>query len=110
MRGRSVEFALAALPIVRSRIDQLRTLDVQTAAALPEVESLALDIAGHKSSITVFRYNDAHQLEGKVLVVVLAARPTMFGLAQQHVELGLVFSTSEAVRDATITELQNSGG
>ncbi len=110
MRDRSAEFALAALPIVQSRIEQFRTLDAQAAAALPEADSLQMEIGGFESSITVFRYNGAYQLNGKVLVVVLAARPTMFGLAEQHIELGLVFSPTEPVRDATVTELQNSGG
>lgn len=67
-------------------------------------------VAGFESSITTFRYNDAYQLDGNILIVVQAARPTMFGLAEQHIELGLVFSSTKPVRDATDTELQNSGG
>lgn len=110
MRNRSAEFAQAALPMIHSRIEKLRTLDAQAAAALPEVGGVRMVIAGFESSITVFRYNDAYQLNGKTLVVVLAARPTMFGLPSQHIELGLVFSPTEPVRDATEKELQNSGG
>lgn len=110
MGDRSSSFAQAALSIVQERIQQLRSLDFETAVELPEVDSVHTVIAGYESDVTTFRYNDAYQLSGKTLVVVSAARPTMLGMAEQHIELGLVYSPSEPVRDATETELQNSGG
>ncbi len=109
-RNISVDFAEAALPLVQGRVEMLRTLGYKEACALPEVEGSDLLIEGMNASLTVFRHSDAYQLEDKTLVVVLAARPTMFGMGAQHVERGLVFAPDGSVRDATDLELQNSGG
>jgi hypothetical protein len=110
MRSVSLAFSEAALPIVQRRVDDLRMLGYKEAFALPEAEGSDLLIGGMKASFTVFRYSNAWQLEEKILVVVLAARSTMFGMGAQHVERGLVFARGSGVRDATDLELQNSGG
>ncbi len=110
MRNVSLTFSEAALPLVQRRVDELRILGYTEACALPEAEGSDLLIEGLKASLTVFRYCNAYRLEEKTLVVVLAGRPTMFGMGAQHVERGLVFSRDGTVRDATDLELQNSGG
>jgi len=100
----------AATRLVEARVKALSDLSFSQAAALPETDSAKFVIEGMASSITTFRYSDAYAIEGRVLVVVLAARPTLLGIAAQHIERGLVFSPYEAVRPATQLELQNSGG
>jgi hypothetical protein len=67
-------------------------------------------VAGEKASVTVFRQDSPYQLDGRVLVTVLVARSRWFGMTSYHIERGLVFSPGEQVREATETELQNSGG
>lgn len=110
MRDSAVRFAEAARPLVEHKLMELAQLSYDEARQLPEVAGDDLRVAGMKASLTVFRQDDAYQLRGKTLVVVLAARPTMLGMGAQHVERGLVFSRSEPTREATETELRNSGG
>ncbi len=110
MRDSAVRFAEAAEPLVDHRLTDLARLTYEEARQLPEIDGADLIIGGMKASLTVFRQDDAYLLSGRTLVVVLAARPTMFGMGAQHVERGLVFSPSEPTREATDTELQNSGG
>lgn len=111
MMSKSTElFAKAARPVVRQRLSELSNLSYEEVAKLPEVSATDVVIAGMKASLSVFRQDNVYQLEGKTLVVILAARPTMFGMCQQHIEQGLVFSQKEPAREATELELQNSGG
>jgi hypothetical protein len=110
MTSKAATFKVAASGLVEERIERLREMSFAEACALPEVAGEDVLIGGFKASVTTFRYADAIGLAGKVLVVVLAARPLAFGMAAQHVERGLVFAPSEPVREASVTELQNSGG
>jgi len=99
-----------AVRIIEERITGLRIMTFAEAATLPETSSEDHLIAGEKASLTVFRQNSPYQLDGRVLVTVLVARSGWLGMTSYHIERGLVFSPSEQVREATETELQNSGG
>jgi hypothetical protein len=57
-------------------------------------------IADHLANITVFRYC-ADAPGGKILVVVQAAKPELFGAAARHIERGLIFLPDDSVRDVT---------
>jgi len=100
----------AATRLVVERLDALRSLTFEEAAALPPADGTDFTVGGQPASLTTFRYTDAYGLEGKVLVVVLAARPVVRGLGAHHIEQGLVFSPESGVRSATEAELRNSGG
>lgn len=104
------EYNAEANDIVGRRIEVLRQLTFAQAAALPETNGEDVVIAGSKASVTVFRQSSPYQLEGKILVTVLVARETWFGMSAHHTERGLVFSSEQEVREATEIELQNSGG
>jgi hypothetical protein len=110
MASINLQHVIAATREVEARIGELERLTYAEAKGLPEVAATDTVIAGRKASITVFRRDHVHELEGKTLVVVLAAIPTMFGMSSYHVERGLVFSAHDALRRATDGELQNSGG
>ena len=97
-------------PLVEQKLAGLARLSYDQARQLPEVEGSDVDFSGVKASLTVFRQDDAYDLAGKILVLVVAARPTLMGIATQHVERGLVFSPSEPTREATQSEIRNSGG
>jgi hypothetical protein len=105
-----VRFAEAALPLVEQKLAEFEVFTYEEVGHLPEVDGQDTEIAGIASTITVFRQDNAYGLHGKILIVVLAARPTMFGMGEQHVERGLVFSPHEPTRPATKEELRNSGG
>ena len=104
------EFEFEATRLVEAEVVRLRGLSHAEATSLPEVKALDVVIAGKSASLTAFRYIDAGTQPGHTLVVVLAARPQFFGIASRHLERGLVFAPFEVVRDATATELENSGG
>jgi len=104
------EYIAEATRFVETKIHGLRQLSYAEASLLPEVDGADVVIAGQKASITTFRQTDAYQLGDKILVVVLAANPSFFGMTAFHIERGLVFSPTEPVRTATELELQNSGG
>ena len=104
------EYLAEATRLVEARISRLRDLTYLEVQALPETDSIDAIIAGTQASITMFRYQDAFQLEGKTLLVVLAATPGLSGMTSFHIERGLLFSPSGPVRLATDIELQNSGG
>ena len=96
--------------IIEGRIEDLRIKSFEEASALPEADSEDCLVAGEKVTITVFRQNSPYQLEGKILVTVLVAKPELFGMATSHIERGLVFSPNEQAREAKEHELQNTGG
>ncbi len=96
--------------MVVERIDALKALAFEQAASLPEAQGADFTIEGKQASVTTFRYTNAFGLDGKVLVVVLAARPSLLGMGSHHIEQGLVFSEDGHVRSASDVELQNSGG
>ena len=96
--------------VIDGRIRDLRGKSFDEASALPEVASEDCLFAGEKVSVTVFRQNSPYQLDGKVLITVLVAKPELLGMTSTHIERGLVFSPNEAVREATQDELQNTGG
>lgn len=104
------EYIAGATSLVEAKIQALQNLSYEEASSLPEVEDADVVLAGNKASITTFRYADAYQLEGKTLIVVLAAKPSFFGMCSFHIERGLIFSPIESPRSATELELQNSGG
>lgn len=104
------EYIAEATDLVEKKIHGLRQLSYEQACLLPEVDGADVLIANQKASITTFRQTDVYQLEGKTLVVVLAAKPSFFGMTAFHIERGLVFSPAEPLRTATELELQNSGG
>jgi hypothetical protein len=104
------EFEVEATRLVEDEVARLRGLSHAEATSLPEVNASDVVIAGKAASLTAFRYIDEGMRRGHTLIVVLAARPQFFGMASRHLERGLVFSPLEEVRDATATELQNSGG
>ena len=110
MAGPTPKYMAEAGRMVEEQIHQLQKLNFEQACALPKINGLDLVIAETKASITTFQYSDAYQLEGKILVVVLAARPRFFGMTSFHIERGLVFSRDEPTRTATERELENSGG
>ena len=100
----------SATRLVVERLDVLRGLTFEQVAGLPEADDIEMIVAGRPMSLTTFRYTNAHDLEGQVFVVVLAARPVLLGIGAHHVERGLVFSLDDDVRSATEAELRNSGG
>jgi hypothetical protein len=104
------QYIAEASRLVDDRIKELERLTHAEAECLPEVTEMVTVIAGRKASITVFRQDDSYELEGKTLVVVLAATPVALGTGAHHVERGLVFSARDPARRATERELQNSGG
>src|SRR5882672_3150873 len=104
------DYASEASRLIEGRLAPIRLLTLAEAASLPDTNGIDTVIAGVKASITTFRYTSPYQLEGSILVVVLIARPRWFGMAEHHIERGLVFSADGKVRDATERELQNSGG
>ena len=106
----SPDYAPEASRVIEARVGELRRLTLEEAAALPETNGVDTVISGVKASITTFRYLNPFQMEGSVLVVVLAARPMWLGMAAHHIERGLMFSPDGKVREATERELQNSGG
>jgi hypothetical protein len=99
-----------AARIIEDRIKELRFMTFAEVATRPETSSEDQLIAGEKASVTVFRQDSPYQLDGRVLVTVLVAKSGWFGMTSYHIERGLVFSPGEQVREATETELQNSGG
>ncbi len=108
------QFEVEAYRLVESEVSRLRRLSHGEAKSLPEVSDSDVVIAQKAASLTVFRYAGDDVPDDlpadHVLVVVLAARPQFFGMASRHFERGLVFSPVGVVRDATATELENSGG
>ena len=106
----AVDYVIEATREAENAVAALRSLSFAEAASLPRTESRNITIAGANSSLTIFRYSDAHLLEGQLLLVVSVARPRWLGMTSQQIERGLVFASDGAVREATITELQNSGG
>jgi hypothetical protein len=92
----------------RRTAEKVRGLTFEQASALLSAEGADITIAGSPASLTTFRYIDAYELGGKVLVVVLAAKPVRWGIGAGHIEQGLVFSSDNSVRAATEIELQNS--
>ena len=56
---------------------------------LPESASEEISIRGVKAGLTVFRQLSPHELEGKVLVTVLVARPRLLGMSTHHLQKGL---------------------
>ena len=104
------EYDAEAANIVGRRIEALRQMTFAQAGVLPETNGEDVTIAGSKASVAVFRQNSPYQLEGKILVTVLVAKETWFGMFAHHIERGLVFSSDQEVREATEIELQNSGG
>jgi hypothetical protein len=106
----STHYNEEAARIIEDRIEELRIMTFAEAATLPETSSEDQLVAGEKASVTVFRQDSPYQLDGRVLVTVLVARSRWFGMISYHIERGLVFSPDEQVREATETELQNSGG
>jgi len=105
-----LEYIAEANRIVDERIVQLRGLPPSDAAALPEVDGRDIEIAGKRASVTVFRQDSPYGLENRTLVTVLVALPRWFGMAAHHIERGLVFAPDGSVREASLLELQNSGG
>ena len=92
MSSLSSEYIVEATQLVESKIHSLQQLSYDQASALSETEEVNLLIANEKASLTTFRQTDALNLNGKILVVVLAAKRRHFGLSSIHVERGLVFS------------------
>ncbi len=100
-----------ALAVIRSEVDRLRgELTFSQALALPEAEGKDIVVAGKEVQLTIFRQTEPSFLKGDVLVTVQVARFGLGGIVSYHTERGLVFSPSEAPREATQIELQNSGG
>jgi hypothetical protein len=97
-----------AVKVLEDRLNRLRLLSHADARALAEADSEDIVIAGAKASVTVFRQDDAYQLQGRTLVTLLVLRRWWFGLHTHHMTRGLVFSPDEATREATNLELQNS--
>jgi hypothetical protein len=108
------EFEVDACRLVESEMTRLRRLSHGEAKSLPESSESDVVIAQKAASLTVFRYADEVVTDDlpadHVLVVVLASRAQFFGMAQRHFERGLVFAPVGAARDATASELANSGG
>jgi hypothetical protein len=103
-------FDSEARKLVDAEIARLQSLSFAAARELPESDGRDIRIGDQPASLTVFRYVSPFELEGRVLVVVLAALPRLFGMAARHVERGLVFLQELPPREATQTELENSGG
>ncbi|XVJ69693.1 MAG: hypothetical protein HEQ39_08580 [Rhizobacter sp.] len=110
MTSPTPKYMAEATRMVEEQIRRLQKLNFEQACTLPKIDGLDLVIAETKTSITTLQYSDAYQLEGKILVVVLAATPSFFGMTAFHTERGLFFSTDEPTRSATEVELENSGG
>lgn len=105
-----VAFNSEAYRIIIERLAILRRLNFAEAAELPTTSSKDVLVAGDKANITVFRQDGPYQLDGKVLLVVMVAKPVWFGTGSHQVERGLVFSPDQPVREATDLELLYSGG
>jgi hypothetical protein len=104
-------FKEQALFVVNAEIERLRAeLTFDQARALPEADGKDIVVAGKEVQLTVFRQSDVGFLKGDVLVTVQIARFGLGGVVTYRTERGLVFSPATAPRDATQTELQNSGG
>ena len=103
-------FTSEADHILADRIEDLRRLTFEQASALPEVKGTYRTVGGYRAGITTYRQIGPYQLDGLVLVTVLVSRPRLFGISAHHIERGLVFSPNDLVREATVRELENSGG
>jgi hypothetical protein len=110
MSSADPHYVAEATRLVEARIQELQRLKYLEASALPEADGIDIVITGKKASITTFRQDNAYQLEGKTLLVVLVAKPGFLGMSSFHIERGLVFSPHEEAREATALEIQNSGG
>lgn len=105
-----VAFNAEAVRIIDDRLTALRRLTFAEAAALPEASSESTVVAGNEARIKVFRKDDAYQLDGKILLVVMVGKLIWFGMGSHQIDRGLVFSPDQPVRDATDIELLYSGG
>jgi hypothetical protein len=102
------EYIGAATEQIEEKLRVLRHLTYEEVAELPETDGAEVTIADQRASLTVFRYS-ADASDGKILVVVQAAKPTVIGVATRHIERGLFFSPDGSVRDATELELRDAG-
>ncbi len=101
----------AALAVVESEIVRLRTtLSCAQARELPEAEGRDIVVAGREVQLTTFRQPAPSASGGETLVTVQVARFGLGGMVSYHTEKGLIFSSSAAPRDATGSELVESGG
>lgn len=104
-------FKAEAIKEVDARVAQLRTARTfESASALPEAHAEDIVIAGREVQLMIFRQSNVPFLPGQVLVTVQIARHGMGGVLLFQTEKGLVFSADAPARDATIEELQRSGG
>ena len=85
------EYIAEATALLEAKVQGLRRLTYAQACELPEAQGADALIADTKASITTHRHTDAYQLAGKTLIVVLAAKPSLFGMTAFHIERGLVF-------------------
>ena len=106
----SRSYGADAMKIIEHRLNERRDLTFEQVSSLPEVSGEDIVIDGTKARVTIFRQSSPYELSGRVLLTVLIARPRWFGMAAHHIERGLVFSPDQPVREATESELQNSGG
>jgi hypothetical protein len=104
------DFIAEADQLIEARIRELRGLTFEQARSLPEVAGADQIVGGFKATVTTFRQESPYELTGMTLVTVLVARPRWFGVTAHHIERGLVFSPEGPVREATVEELENSGG
>ena len=96
--------------MIDQRINKLRELTYEEAAALPEAAGEEAQLAGVRCAITVFRQHDPCGPPNSIVVTVQAARRGFLGIASYHTERGLIFTPEGTVREASDRELQNSGG
>ncbi len=74
---------------------------------MPETADEEILVASRKCTLTVYVQR---LMNDQLLLTAQFARAGLLGLVAFHQERGLVFARGSAVRDATATELMNSGG
>ena len=103
-------FNQEALALVQGEIDRFRSeLTFESARQLPRADGRDVVVAGKEVQLTVFSQTEPEFLKGRVLITVQAARFGLGGTNTFRLERGVIFSADDPPRDATETELAESG-
>lgn len=103
-------FNQEAMELVQGEVDRLRAeLTFDKAREIPRADGRDVVVAGKEVQLMIFRQTEPEFLQGRVLVTVQAARFALGGTNTFRIERGLIFAPGEPPRDATETELAESG-
>lgn len=92
--------------LIGSRLDELKALSFKDLERQPETDGKEVTVGGKKCSLTTFVQRLSPT---EFLATVQVARNVVLGIGW-HTERGLVFAANGTIREATVEELQNTGG